>query len=63
MQDEVFKIFSQLEHLEDFYREDYIDLRTYYKIKENILLKFIAIGEAERSEIMEKIENEQKTNY
>lgn len=63
MQDEVFKILSQLECLEDFYTEDYIDLQTYYKIKENILLKYIAIGEAERSEIMEKIENEQKTNY
>lgn len=63
MEDEVIEILAQLKSLEDFFTNDYISLKTYYEIKENILLKYIAIGESYRSENKEKIENVTRADY
>lgn len=57
MNKEVEEVMKELEMLEQFLFHDYLDLKTYYEIKNNILLKYIAIGEAERSEVREKLEN------
>ena len=63
LETETYEILADLEALEGFYRKDYIDLETYYKIKNEILLKYVAIGEHYKSEVMEKIQNDEKTDY
>ena len=57
MNKEVEEVMKELEMLERYLDNEYITLKAYYEIKENILLKYIAIGEAERSEVREKLEN------
>lgn len=57
MNKEVEEVMKELEMLERYLDNEYITLKTYYEIKENILLKYIAIGESYRSEVMEKLEN------
>lgn len=63
LETETYEILSDLEALEGFYRKDYINLETYYKIKNEILLKYVAIGEHYKSEVMEKLENDKRTDY
>lgn len=63
LETETYEILADLEALEGFYRKDYIDLETYYKIKNEILLKYVAIGEHYKSEVMEKIQNDERTDY
>ena len=58
LETDIYDILSDLESLEKFFNKDYISLKEYYKIKNEILLKYIAIGEFEKSEIMEKLEND-----
>lgn len=55
---ETYEILADLEALENFYKRDYINLQMYYKIKNEILLKYVAIGEHYKSEVMEMIEND-----
>lgn len=55
---ETYEILADLETLESFYNKDYINLEMYYKIKNEILLKYVAIGEHYKSEVMEKIQND-----
>ena len=57
MKEEVLEILEELEALENFYAKDYINLKTYYEIKNNILLKYISIGEAYKSDIEGKFLN------
>lgn len=57
MFDEIEEVMKELEMLERYFDNDYISLRTYYEIKDSILLKYIAIGESYRSEVREKLEN------
>lgn len=63
LETETYEILADLEALEGFYRKDYINLETYYKIKNEILLKYVAIGEHYKSEVMEKIQNDERTDY
>lgn len=58
IENETYSILADLEALEGFYTKDYIDLKTYYKIKNEILLKYIAVGEHYKSEVMELIQND-----
>ena len=60
---ETYEILADLEALEDFYKKDYISLETYYSIKNEILLKYVAIGEHYKSEVMEKLENDERADY
>lgn len=62
LEKDTYEILDDLEHLEKFYNKDYINLETYYKIKNEILLKYVAIGEYYKSEIVEKLENEVRTD-
>ncbi len=63
LEKETYEILSDLEALESFYKKDYIDLKTYYEIKKEILVKYVAIGEYYHSEVTEKIENDWWTDY
>lgn len=63
IESETYEILADLEALEGFYRKDYINLETYYRIKNEILLKYVAIGEHYKSEVMEKLENDKRTDY
>lgn len=63
LETETYEILSDLEALEGFFNKDYINLETYYKIKNEILLKYVAIGEHYKSEVMEKIQNDEGTDY
>ena len=63
LETETYEIVSDLEALEGFDRKDYINLETYYKIKNEILLKYVAIGEHYKSEVMEKIQNDERADY
>lgn len=58
LESETYEILKDLEALENFYKRDYINLKTYCKIKNEILLKYVAIGEHYKSEVMEMIEND-----
>ena len=58
LEKETYDILSDLENLELFYKKDYITLKEYYKIKNEILLKYVAIGEYYKSEVVEKLEND-----
>lgn len=55
IKDEIMEILEELDSLENFYNKDYIDLKTYYKIKNEILLKYISVGEYYKSEVEDKI--------
>lgn len=55
---ETYEILADLEALEGFYTKDYIDLKTYYNIKKEILMKYVAIGEHYESEVLEMIQND-----
>lgn len=58
LEKETYDILSDLENLELFYKKDYITLKEYYKIKNEILLKYVAFGEYYKSEVVEKLEND-----
>lgn len=49
-------IYEDLEKLEDLYNKEYLSLKSYYEIKENILLKLSGISEVERESIKTKKE-------
>ena len=59
IENETYSILADLKALEDFYTKDYINLETYYKIKNEILLKYIAVGEHYKSEVMDLIQNDE----
>lgn len=63
MEDEVEEVLEELRMLEKFYEKDYITLKEYYEVKNNILLRYISIGEYYKSELMEVIENEKRADY
>lgn len=58
LENETYSILADLEALEGFYTKDYINLETYYKIKNEILTKYVAVGEHYKSEVMEMIQND-----
>lgn len=57
MKEEIEIILKHLDTLEEFLNRHYIDLKTYYEIKDKILMEYIAIGEVYKSENSERILN------
>lgn len=55
LENETYSILADLEALEGFYTKDYINLETYYKIKNEILTKYIAVGEYYKTELKDLI--------
>lgn len=51
------QILDDLEALEHFLKSDYITLKEYYEIKSQILLKYVALGEEERSNSQQVVLN------
>lgn len=58
MEKETEEILLHLRILEEFLNKHYIDLKTYYEIKDKILMEYIAIGEVYKSK-----NNERYLNY
>ena len=63
MEAEVEEVMKELESLEHFYNECYIDLKQYFELKEKILIKFIAIGEKYKTEAKEGLLNDFYADY
>lgn len=63
MNEEVTEVMRHLDTLEEFYNNDYLDLKTYYEIKGNILLRYISIGEYYKEELKEKLGNDEGADY
>lgn len=52
---ELLEIIGELDSLENFYNKDYINLETYFKIKKEIIIKYISVGEYYKSEVEDRI--------
>lgn len=46
------EIERELNELEDLYEKDLISLKSYFEVKNNILLKMIAISEEEKKRLL-----------
>jgi len=54
--DDVNEIYEDLRKLDDLYNKEYLGLKEYYEIKNNILLKLSGIAESERESNKTKME-------
>lgn len=56
IKNEIWDIYQDLKVLEDFYNKEYITLKTYYDIKNNMLIKLSGVTDVERESIKTKME-------
>lgn len=54
--DDVEEIYEDLRKLDDLYNKEYLGLKVYYEIKNNILLKLSGLAESERESNKTKME-------
>lgn len=57
MEKEIEEILLHLRTLEEFLNKHYIDLKTYYEIKDKILMEYIAVGEVYKAKNNERYLN------